>query len=68
MSYMTIFSMRYKDKYGKELEKEPLELQNIYKTGYVDAIEIFQNQLNLILQDVKNSPTYTIEENDNDEL
>jgi hypothetical protein len=68
MSYMTIFSMRYKDKYGKELEKESLELQTIYKTGYIDAIEIFQNQLNLIMEDVQNSPTYTIEENDNDEL
>jgi len=66
MSYMTIFSQRYKDKYGKELESEPLELQHIYKNGYVDAIEIFQNQLNLIMQDVKNSPTYTIEENEND--
>lgn len=68
MSYMTIYSMRYKDKYGKELEKEPLEVQAIYKAGYIDAIEIFQNQLNLILQDVQNSPTYKIEENDNDEL
>jgi len=68
MSYMTIFSQRYADKYGKELEKEPLELQHIYKNGYVDAIEIFQNQLNLIIQDVQNSPTYTIEENKNDEL
>ena len=68
MSYMTIFSQRYADKYGKELEKEPLELQHIYKNGYVDAIEIFQNQLNLIIQDVQNSPTYTTEENKNDEL
>lgn len=68
MSYMTIYSMRYNDKYGKELEKEPLEVQTIYKAGYTDAIEIFQNQLNLILQDVQNSPTYTIQENDNDEL
>ena len=65
---MTIFSQRYKHKYGKELEKEPLELQHIYKNGYVDAIEIYQNQLNLILQDVRNSPTHKIKENNDDYL
>lgn len=64
---MTIYSMRYKEKYGKELEKESLDTQHIYRAGYLDAVQIFQNQLNLIMEDVKNSPIYKIEENE-DEL